>query len=113
MKKDLDYEKIKAKLIQRRQELINSNLNHTSFVDEISDVKDIGDEAYMVSSQKLQRSLGESEVNEIRLIDQALDRVANGGYGLCLDCGGEISEARLDYYPYAVRCIVCQEAASS
>lgn len=113
MKRELDYDKVKDRLLKRRQELLSSNLNHTNFADENSDVKDIADEAYMVSAQKLQRSIGETEFNEIKLVDQALERIETGGYGLCIDCGGEISDARLDYYPYAVRCIVCQEASTS
>lgn len=113
MKKELDYEKIKERLLQRRQELLDNNLNQSSFLDETSDVKDVADEAYLVSSQKLQRSLGETGLNEIKLVDQALEKIKTGGYGLCIDCGGDISEARLDYYPYAARCIVCQEASST
>jgi DnaK suppressor protein len=34
----------------------------------------------------------------------------SGLYGDCIDCGDEISEARVRALPFAVRCLDCQEA---
>ncbi len=39
----------------------------------------------------------------------ALDRVEQGTYGNCEDCGREISHERLDALPYARHCIECSE----
>lgn len=39
-------------------------------------------------------------------IDGALARVANGTYGICEVCGGEIGEGRLEARPTASRCVV-------
>ena len=39
---------------------------------------------------------------------EALDRLENGSYGVCKDCGGRIPAARLKAKPEAVRCIACQ-----
>lgn len=39
----------------------------------------------------------------------ALKRIANGTYGICIDCGEKISEKRLLSVPAADRCISCQE----
>lgn len=44
----------------------------------------------------------------LRLIDDALERLANGEYGKCLDCGEQIPEGRLQVRPYAVFCIKCK-----
>ena len=43
-------------------------------------------------------------------IDEALDRLRNGDYGFCLECGAEISEKRLRALPFAVRCRPCEES---
>lgn len=43
-------------------------------------------------------------------IDEALDRLAAGEYGYCLDCGGEIPARRLEALPFAVRCRDCEQA---
>jgi len=42
-------------------------------------------------------------------IDEALVRLGEGNYGLCSDCGVEISEKRLKAVPFARRCVACQE----
>ena len=44
----------------------------------------------------------------ISLIDDALERLANGEYGKCLDCGEMIAEARLKIRPYALFCTRCK-----
>ncbi len=46
--------------------------------------------------------------NVISLIDDAIERLANGEYGICMDCGERISEARLMARPYAIFCIDCK-----
>lgn len=52
--------------------------------------------------------LKEEEERLLRLSEAA----ARGEYGTCIDCGGEIPEARLQIVPDAERCVACQEAAS-
>jgi DnaK suppressor protein len=42
-------------------------------------------------------------------IDEALDRLARGEYGLCVDCGEPIPLARLEAVPSARRCVECAE----
>lgn len=44
----------------------------------------------------------------ISLIDDAIERLAEGEYGMCMDCGKPISEARLMARPYAIFCIECK-----
>lgn len=41
-------------------------------------------------------------------IDEALDRIENKVYGLCEECGGAISDARLEAVPHARLCIECK-----
>jgi RNA polymerase-binding transcription factor DksA len=43
--------------------------------------------------------LGAAGVREIRMIEAALDRIANGSYGTCASCGDPIGDARLDVLP--------------
>ena len=54
-------------------------------------------------------ALEERESAELVAIDAALKRVANGSYGLCLDCGDAIAVARLHANPVALRCVTCQD----
>lgn len=50
----------------------------------------------------------EKEVAEQADVVAALARLANGSYGVCIDCGEDIGVQRLDAYPTAKRCIRCQ-----
>jgi DnaK suppressor protein len=46
---------------------------------------------------------------QLRLIDEALDRIRTGDYGSCAGCEGAISSKRLKALPWAKYCIECQE----
>ena len=48
------------------------------------------------------------EVRELRSIEAAKARLAEGVAGKCSDCGGEIPFARLKAQPTATRCLPCQ-----
>ncbi len=56
-------------------------------------------------------ALEERESAELVSIDEALKRIADGSYGLCVDCGASIATARLHASPTALRCVDCQEKA--
>jgi DnaK suppressor protein len=45
-----------------------------------------------------------------RAADVALQRIADGSYGVCQDCGRAIAWARLLALPTALRCAACQQA---
>jgi DnaK suppressor protein len=49
------------------------------------------------------------DVDELRMIDSALQRISAGTYGICVDCAQPIRTARLEAEPTAERCITCQE----
>jgi DnaK suppressor protein len=49
------------------------------------------------------------DVGELRDVESALARMAEGTYGECVDCGNDIPYARLAANPSASRCIACQE----
>lgn len=50
-------------------------------------------------------------VDHRREVEDALERVAEGTYGICDDCGNRIRAARLEANPAATRCTECQRAA--
>jgi DnaK suppressor protein len=45
----------------------------------------------------------------LKKIDAALERIDNGTFGECLDCGADISTDRLLARPTATMCICCKE----
>lgn len=48
------------------------------------------------------------DIDELAETRLALERIAAGEYGNCLDCGRAISWPRLEALPHAVRCITCE-----
>jgi DnaK suppressor protein len=63
------------------------------------------------TERDLAYALEERESAELVAIDAALQRVADGSYGLCVDCGTPIATARLHANPTAMRCVTCQARA--
>jgi len=45
----------------------------------------------------------------LQLVDEALERLKNGTYGLCVSCQSEVQVKRLEAVPWARHCIDCQE----
>lgn len=46
-------------------------------------------------------------------VDSALSRIADGSYGTCASCGGDIAEERLKANPAAAKCINCAKSHTS
>jgi DnaK suppressor protein len=56
-------------------------------------------------SDKILISKAEKKLHDI---DEALDRLEQGTYGICTECGNKIQLGRLDVVPTATLCIECQ-----
>lgn len=69
---------------------------------------DSGDQALVDLEREMGISLQEMRNRERQLIDDALDSVDEGTYGICADCEEEISEKRLHALPFARLCVECQ-----
>jgi DnaK suppressor protein len=59
--------------------------------------------------QEFTLGLMEAEEDTLSLIEAALERVARGNFGRCVECDGPISKARLNAIPYTPVCIKCAE----
>ncbi len=70
--------------------------------DEVENVQLAGERDLVITRLDREASL----LAEIRA---ALERIEDGSYGVCLNCGREISRGRLTALPWASCCITCQE----
>ena len=68
---------------------------------------DVEERAVERESDEVLEELANTEMLEIRTIQAALDRVAHGEYGACVNCGDAISEERLDVLPATPKCRKC------
>jgi len=69
---------------------------------------DAGDESVASLISDLDQADATRDVSELRMLETARARMAEGSYGTCIDCGEEIGFARLRGNPGAERCIRCQ-----
>lgn len=67
------------------------------------------DAARATADVEMHASLIERAEEALKSIDEALERVEHERYGMCTDCGQEISVERLTAVPFALRCESCQE----
>jgi len=90
-----------------RRELLQQD--EQRYLDIAGKVHDPGDESVADLISDMELAVIDRNVSEIRAIEGALGRFAEGTYGICSDCGEPIAPARLEAYPTAVRCFICQQ----
>jgi DnaK suppressor protein len=69
---------------------------------------DSGDQATGDALADLNLAIIDRHVRELRDIEASRARIADGSFGTCTDCGGDIGFERLLAYPTAKRCFSCQ-----
>jgi RNA polymerase-binding transcription factor DksA len=69
---------------------------------------DGGDGAQIDAQGSVQQAEIERDLDEVRDISAALERIASGDYGTCVACGEAIEPGRLQAWPTARRCTACQ-----
>lgn len=74
---------------------------------------DLGDQAIELEDDEVLEGVGRAGQREIRQLEEALKRIASGTYGICAQCGAEISGARLDAVPFALLCRNCASATAT
>jgi len=102
---------IKDMLLKMREELVR-DIARRSKATAVSGVSDIGDILDSVSEERtreLDMILTDREKQKLKQIDDALDRIEEGTYGLCEECGIKIPRARLKVVPFAKYCVECKE----
>jgi DnaK suppressor protein len=60
--------------------------------------------------EDIEFALIQMKAETLQRINEALERLEEGTYGHCYECGDEISPQRLRALPFAVRCKDCEEA---
>ena len=104
-----------ARLQQDRTAALDSvreEINRAGDPDDVSLEKipnDAGDRSEMDRESDTNISMAQRHATELEEIDAALGRIAEGTYGECEECGGDIGAARLEVQPTARFCIECQE----
>jgi DnaK suppressor protein len=107
-------QKFKHRLIVERQALLaqmdaqhGGRISRADVASEALD-KSEDDNAQIQSGRDVAFAINEHETAELNAIAASLERIQQGVYGLCVDCGTHIPLARLDAAPHTQRCVACQ-----
>lgn len=111
---DIDIEKFRKLLIARRKELqrvagTGDEATKTVQLDQsrvgrVSRIDALQGQAMSIEAKRRREA-------ELKRIGAALQRIEDGDYGYCLNCGEPIAEKRLEFDPAAPLCIECANRA--
>ena len=68
------------------------------------------DQAQLTHDEYVSLQFNSLDYGQLRLVEEALDRLEAGDYGICLACDEPIPEKRLRALPWARYCVPCQES---
>jgi len=107
----------KATLKNARERLLDMK---RTILREISDdlrhgregAKDDGMDTYDLASEERDREinfiLSDREREKLQSVEEALERIDEGSYGICESCESEIASGRLEAMPFTRLCVSCQ-----
>ncbi len=70
---------------------------------------DMADQADGINEVHIALKLRSTDAKILQAIEEALERIERGTYGVCKSCGERISDARLRAIPWTRSCISCKE----
>jgi DnaK suppressor protein len=99
------------KLVERREALVGQVQAAEAYSRErdAEATQDPADMAANAYTKELLMSMSTNDRQLLSSIDAALDRIQEGQYGKCINCGEPILEKRLEAVPWARYCINCQD----
>jgi DnaK suppressor protein len=71
--------------------------------------QDVADKAANAYTKEFLFHQSDDNRRTLQLVNEALARLKNGSYGLCVACHEEVQSKRLEAVPWARHCIECQE----
>src|SRR5881296_4421087 len=111
------YSELKQMLSGRRREIqaevqgkMRGVREEGTWGGKMNEVLDAVESAEADIQEDLEFALVQMKSETLNKINDALQRLDQGDYGYCFDCGEEIGEKRLRALPFAVRCKDCEEA---
>jgi DnaK suppressor protein len=115
MKEDR-YADLKTILEDRRREILSQvqgkirDVRAEGNTSKLNEVFDAGESSEADIQEDIEFALIQMKAETLQRINEALNRLEEGKYGYCFECGDEIAGARLRALPFAVRCKDCEEA---
>lgn len=100
----------REKLLEQRRQVLREISNDLKEGRE--GAKDEGMDTYDLASEERDREISfiltDRERDKLNAIQEALERIDDGSYGICDSCEAEIAEGRLEALPFTRLCVSCQ-----
>lgn len=104
----------KKQLLELKQNILNSSkkaMNSDEFYTSTDDTADETDLTQVHIQQNLAFQLRDQERMKLAKVEEALEKIEEGTFGVCEECEEDIEVKRLDVSPHTGKCISCQEKA--
>jgi DnaK suppressor protein len=101
-------QQIKLRLLRQRATLLNEAETALNELPGQTIFPDLGDQATAETDRNFMLRLRGREQRLLKKIDEAIDRIESGTFGICDDCGNEIAVKRLEARPVTTMCIECK-----
>lgn len=104
-------EAYKKRLLEKQQELSRTVSKSEQDGREVDEevTQDVADKAANSYTKEFLFHQSDDQRRILQLVREALGRLENGSYGLCVACHEEVESKRLEAVPWARHCIECQE----
>ena len=114
LSKDMDKKKLEGfkKRLEERQQVLRKTVSRTEEDGRIADqdtAQDIADRAASSYTKEFLFSQSNNDRQLLAMVETALQRIREGAFGECVNCGNEINAKRLEAVPWTRHCIECQE----
>jgi DnaK suppressor protein len=99
------------KLLSDMREKLISEISETLIPESLtasSEIGDLVDQAGDERDRELSLLLSDRDKEKLQAINEALEKLKEGTYGICEECGDKIGQGRLKVMPLAKYCVNCQ-----
>src|SRR6185295_6419478 len=104
----LNLKKYRDLLEKKRDELLSATPARTPATEPGPKSGDWIDQSSQESDLHVRLALKQTDSKLLRAIEEAIHRIDQGIYGICVECEGEIAPARLEAVPWTRVCIDCK-----
>ncbi len=104
----ISTKELRERLLKERADLlagVRRNIEGLSAADRVSE----DEQAQRFHDDFVRLRLSTMDIERLRMVNEALDRIQTGDYGICLNCDQPIPAKRLQALPWARYCVTCQE----
>lgn len=106
--RSMDLKKYRDILDKKRDDLLSATPARTPATEPGSRSGDWIDQSSQENDLHVRLALKQTDSKLLRAIEEAIHRIDQGTYGICMECENEIAPARLEAVPWTRVCIDCK-----